>query len=231
MVPVNRVYQTVLTILNKESRGFITQDEFNNMAQQAQIEIFEKYFYDQNRAAATNRMSASDYGNLMKNLEEKITFFDTTATISNLSSDNDGFFRYPTGFYRLGIVNVGGNYADEVSHKDILYIERAPLTASTAKQPKYTRHEDGIFVYPLTTTSITMVYVREPAAPMWIGGVAMGQAVPLTTATGYQDFELHPSEEPELVSKILSYSGVLIRADDVVQAASIESQSIKQDEA
>jgi len=43
-INVNTVYQTVLLILNKEQRGYMTPDEFNKVSQQVQLEIFEKYF-------------------------------------------------------------------------------------------------------------------------------------------------------------------------------------------
>ena len=43
-ISVDKVYKTVLSILNKESRGFITPDEFNKVANQVQLELFEKYF-------------------------------------------------------------------------------------------------------------------------------------------------------------------------------------------
>ena len=49
MVSIDRVYQTVLTILNKEGMGYITPQEFNLYANQAQIEIFERYFADDYR--------------------------------------------------------------------------------------------------------------------------------------------------------------------------------------
>ena len=42
-VNVNVVYQTVLLILNKEQRGYITPQEFNDIGSQVQLEIFEKY--------------------------------------------------------------------------------------------------------------------------------------------------------------------------------------------
>ena len=48
MVKVNDVYQTVLTILNKEQRGYITPQEYNLLANQAQMAIFESYFYVKN---------------------------------------------------------------------------------------------------------------------------------------------------------------------------------------
>ena len=45
-ISVNTVYQTVLSILNKEQRGYLTPDEFNKIATQVQLEIFESYFED-----------------------------------------------------------------------------------------------------------------------------------------------------------------------------------------
>ena len=48
-INVNTVYQTVLLILNKEQRGYITPTEFNSIGTQVQLEIFEKYFEDMNQ--------------------------------------------------------------------------------------------------------------------------------------------------------------------------------------
>ena len=46
MVSIDTVYQRVLAIANKEQRGYITPLEFNLLANQAQMIIFEQYFYD-----------------------------------------------------------------------------------------------------------------------------------------------------------------------------------------
>jgi len=45
-VSIDTVYQRVLSIANKEQRGYITPIEFNLLANQAQMMIFEQYFYD-----------------------------------------------------------------------------------------------------------------------------------------------------------------------------------------
>lgn len=39
MVSIDNVYKTVLNILNKENRGYITPAEINSLANQAQNEI------------------------------------------------------------------------------------------------------------------------------------------------------------------------------------------------
>jgi predicted AlkP superfamily phosphohydrolase/phosphomutase len=48
-VNINTVYQTVLFILNKEQRGYVTPAEFNSLAAQVQDEIFQSYFPDGNQ--------------------------------------------------------------------------------------------------------------------------------------------------------------------------------------
>ena len=45
-VNVDSVYQTVQALANKEQRGYLTPQEFNLFANQAQQDIFEQYFYD-----------------------------------------------------------------------------------------------------------------------------------------------------------------------------------------
>jgi len=54
-INVNTVYQTVLSILNKEQRGYMTPNEFNRIATQVQLEIFESYFPDADQANRKNQ--------------------------------------------------------------------------------------------------------------------------------------------------------------------------------
>ena len=44
MINIDTVYQRVLAIANKEQRGYITPQEYNLLANQAQMQIFESYF-------------------------------------------------------------------------------------------------------------------------------------------------------------------------------------------
>ena len=101
----------------------------------------------------------------------------------------------------------------------------------TTTNPLYVRHEKGFVVYPVTgITNVLISYIRKPAEPKWIGGTVAGQIVANASASGYQNFELHSSEFPELVIRILTYAGVIIRAADITQAASAKEQQIIQSE-
>ena len=74
MVLVDDIYQRVLTLVNKEQRGYITPQEFNIYANQAQMDIFDQYFYDLNqfrRLPGNN----TEYADMVDILEEKINIF------------------------------------------------------------------------------------------------------------------------------------------------------------
>ena len=233
MVSIDRVYQTVQKILNKEQRGYLPPVEFNLFANQSQIEIFEQYFYDQATYMAGPMMD-SDYADIVRNLEEKITFFDNVSEpLTEPTNDmgeviRDGYYEYPAGFYRLGRVLVNAIHVDEVSHRDVTYINLSPLTAPTRKQPIYTRHEGGVVIYPrnglLAADEVTMVYVRQPAEVAWGYRNVGGNAVFNTATT--TNFELHPSELPVLILKICALAGVAVRAIDVTQIIQGEEQSL-----
>ena len=80
-ISVDTVYKTVLYILNKEQRGYITPDEFNKLGTQVQLEIFENYFEELNQQLRVGGNS-SDYANRVKKLEEKINRFFTSESLT-----------------------------------------------------------------------------------------------------------------------------------------------------
>ena len=74
-VTIDTVYQRVLSILNKEQRGYITPQEFNLLANQAQMEIFEQYFYDLNQFLRLPG-NETEYSDMVNILNEKIAIFE-----------------------------------------------------------------------------------------------------------------------------------------------------------
>jgi hypothetical protein len=86
-INVNTVYQTVLLILNKEQRGYMTPVEFNKIGTQVQLEIFEKYFEDLNQQIRIPQTN-TDYADRVINLDEKISIFKT---IGNTTYANGSF--------------------------------------------------------------------------------------------------------------------------------------------
>ena len=80
-INIDTVYQTVQALANKEQRGYITPQEFNIFANQAQMDIFEQYFYDLNQFRRTPGNDTM-HADMVDILEEKISVFEVTATLA-----------------------------------------------------------------------------------------------------------------------------------------------------
>jgi len=105
-ISVDTVYQKVLALANKEQRGYVTPQEFNLFADQAQKEIFEQYFYDidQYRRRPNNDHA---YGDILTNLEDKVSYFKRYDENVSTSLDADGNVYFDNDLvYRLGMVKV-----------------------------------------------------------------------------------------------------------------------------
>jgi len=229
-VNVNTVYQRVLAITNKEQRGYLTPQEFNTIANQAQLDIFEQYFYDLNQFGRIPG-NQTDYADMLNILEEKISIFEKTGVaVSNGTT-------LPTDLYRLGSIfhDNGANYLreiEQITQKEWLYIRRSPLAQPSNEYPVYIRDNAGIKVYGTDnaqlTTNIKVNYVKIPTAVAWAANSDTG----LYDVTNSVNFELHESEETELVIKILALAGIVIKDNSIYAMASGEdTKSIQQEKA
>lgn len=214
MISVDTVYQRVLAILNKENRGYMTPQEFNLLANQAQLEVFEQYFYDLNQF---NRMGeiTNEFANIVKNIKEKINLFKTNATLTK-SGDK---FVLPANLYRLGTLYYNDYIeVEEVNENELLFINQSPLTRPDSTRPVYTRTGNSVAVYPSgITTDIKCSLIISPAKPNW--SYVEVNNVPMYNATDSTDFDLHESDETTIVYKILSYAGLVIKQPEISQIA------------
>jgi len=89
---INSVRNTVLAILNKNNYGYISPQDFNLFAKQAQIDIFEDYFYQYNYQLnkENKRMSGTEYADITKGYEEVINIFSEQKFL--LHNYNNRFF-------------------------------------------------------------------------------------------------------------------------------------------
>ena len=92
-VNVDIVYKTVLLILNKEQRGNLSPDEFNKVATQVQLEIFESYFDTLNQQVRIPD-NDTEYGDRIKNVDQDLSIFKTYGNATYVPAG--GFFNLPT---------------------------------------------------------------------------------------------------------------------------------------
>ena len=143
-VNIDTVYQRVQAIANKEQRGYITPQEFNLLANQAQMDIFEQYFYDQNEHL---RRSSNDttYSDMLDILKEKIDHFERFRATVDMSSTSgqEGRGTLPL-YYRMGELYYSGkgNFVEieKIDQNELHHIQNSPLIAPTETRPVYVRN-------------------------------------------------------------------------------------------
>ena len=230
---INNVRNTVLTILSKDNRGYLTPAEFNLLADQAQKEIFENYFYQYSTALAkqNTRLHGSGYSDIPARMSEVIDLFMVPGE-ALVYDALTGLFATPTDFYKLeNIVHDDVTEVDYVTKQEARMLNSAKMTRPNVTFPIYTLDEDGIRVYPdVIIADISADYIRYPKAPKWTWiSLSGGEPVFNQSALDYQDFELPLSDENNLIIKILQYAGLTIRETEIVQAAKAEEIQDKQE--
>ena len=130
MVLIDTVYQRVLALANKEQRGYITPQEFNLFANQAQLEILDQYINDVAFFARTPGNS-EDFSDMSRTLDEKLGVFKVEVTVPLTS----GLGNFPVDLYRLGKVYFGNNEASQLTIDQIRKIQKSPLTCLLYTSP------------------------------------------------------------------------------------------------
>jgi hypothetical protein len=236
-INVNTVYQTVLMILNKEQRGYMTPTEFNTVATQVQLEVFEKYFDDLNQQLRIPQAD-TDYADRQENIDEKIAIFKTFGDALYTTDGSLSYFELPIDdayaeevvFYRLGNVL----YNDEkvvqrLDRHEFYYANQSRLTKPTTTNPAYLYENQKLFVKPTSIIDkIKVDYIKKPKDVVWgftVGGLGQYQSDRNSQTTTSVDFELHISEQSEVILKVLLYAGIVIRDPQIVQAAAAQVQA------
>ena len=212
MILVDTVYQRVLALANKEQRGYITPQEFNLLANQAQMEIFEQYFYD---IAQYNKVPGNDaeFSDYLTMLYGKINLFEQEDSGATLFTGSAMIL--PSNVYRLGRIRIGRVQVEMLSSEEFDAARISYLTSPTPIRPIAYVATGRLWIatgastfVDATTVNINVSYIRKPIDAVWGYTVINDKA--LYNSTTSTNFDLHESDAPELVYKILSLAGIVI---------------------
>ena len=231
-ISVDTIYQRVLALANKEQRGYITPQEFNLLANQAQMSIFESYFYAKNQRdrAEPNRTNEVGESDIDELLDRKLSPFSAIGTVT----DGNTFLTQVTinsvarDVFQVGMVMSGNEPCQKVSVFEAQRFKsstRHMLTTPTGHAPIYCDSRtdgDDIQVYAGSvapvTSGVTAEYFAVPRPADWTYVVVNSKA--LFNSTLAVDFELHRSEEDTVVNKILELAGIVMNKPGLVSTAS-----------
>ncbi len=234
MINVDRIYQRVLILANKEQRGYVTPQEFNLLANQAQMDIFEQYFYD---LSQFRRVPGNDtvHADMVDVLQEKINIFEQTAPTTRTTTLGIFPAEYNLNdlgnLYRVTTIRTDDLVVVEnVSKRSAIRLRLSKLTVPTKGRPIYYIEGNLVSLIGDGPDLLWIDYIRQPIPVNWTYIVVGEKALYNKSALDAQDFELHPSEETKLVVKILALAGFTLKDQGLLQSASAEdNKSIQQE--
>ena len=241
MASVNRVYSALKDLVNKDQRGFVTPAVFNNFAQVAQMNLFNKMFGDAalNKRLRQGQIDAGRDKSRVKQTNEDLSYFSKRGTISLTTGVGDK----PTDLARVISIFttneapyttlVAKNLEIIYDEEKLEYILRSTLSAPSTTHP-IAMVGDEIYVYPTSIVSVYMRYYKIPqglvpstgarttSSPRFGYTVVAGKEV--YDATNSVDFELPEHYFAELVVETAKLIGVNLRDTDVYTYAKQETQ-------
>ena len=158
-INVDTVYKTVLLILNQQQRGYMTPDEFNRVATQVQLGIFENYANDLNQQVRVPQ-NETEYGDRFKNVSTKIDIFKKirTSTYNNVG----GYYELPTAI-DTPLIAPQAFTGNGVLTEFTLVAPWTTLLGSISSQVKITVAGVEVFNWTYDNQLLTVTFTTPPA--------------------------------------------------------------------
>tara|TARA_Y100000389_G_C17300664_1_gene432791 strand:- start:97 stop:813 length:717 start_codon:yes stop_codon:yes gene_type:complete len=230
-INVNKVYKSVLVVLQQEKRGVLTPTEFNKIATQSQQEIFTDYFDELNQLLRQPQTSLA-YADRYAMLDEKISLFKRTDSLSTSAGSNLSI----SSVQELGSVvyfetpSSEGREVQRIQKYEVYTTNQSPLTSPTKYYPVYTYENNVIQLYPTSigagTNNIQVNYLKYPEDIKWGFTIDTELGNYIYNPNDSVNPEIHESDQPLLIDKILGYAGVMTRDQLALQMAASKEQQI-----
>ena len=164
---INSVRNTVLAIANKNNYGYISPQDFNLYCLQAQMDLFEDYFYQYNNwiNRENARTSGTGYADIIKNLEEVIDTFSATAYLAQPVANVNNQYNLPADYYLINKIfyyptlKVSGTTTGVNGYE--LIDANQTFTTSVAVGDVITNTTDNTSAYITAITNNTTLVISE----------------------------------------------------------------------
>jgi hypothetical protein len=239
MVSIQRVYDTLKNLANKDQKGFVTPYVFNSFATLAQLRVFNEIFGE--LVEAKKLASAGiDAGSILSLREKKM---EDMAYYSTISPFNGQPIKIPDNSYKI----ISVSYEDPLDLDDAYakyelitnpstfeYIKKSRLSYPTDNYRVALVNRDFIRLYPVNSSeTYYLYYYRTPGCysfspalgytlntelgPLYAVNVV--DNVEIFTPFSSRNFDLPASYESEIINEMAAMIGLNLRDSDVVQSA------------
>lgn len=221
MISVDRVYKTLLFLANSDIRGNVKPSDLRLALYDVTNEIVEEYFFEVNRMLNRENRGLINGGleNIPERIREKILHFLVEDAALTYSAP---YFNLPANLRYIDTVNFED--ADDVLHqvdfckskREFQLVSNYVDTTPTETYPIGLRVGERIKIAPATiVNNVTISYLRNPLIPNWTFTIVDGVEIFNPSSVSFQDIDLHPSEEHNVVMRTLNRFGINLKEQDI----------------
>jgi hypothetical protein len=229
MISIDWVYKTVQFFANSDLMGNVKPDETRLAVNAAVEDIINDYFSEINRLA--NRENRGLIGNGLENMtdrmRDRVLYF---LTIKDLTFDTDRF-NLPDDLKIIDSVYFQDTEVELCKNmREFNVIKNLPDT-NTNDYPIGIRIGNDIKIVPSTIQdNVSINYLRKHNIANWTFNIIGGTEIFNPSAPDFQDIDLHPSEQFNVIIKTLMFFGINLKEQDIVNASgNIQQQEFNQD--
>jgi len=202
---IDRIYQLVLFVANKEQRGDVPPSKFNVLAEMAQLEYISKRVGNKNfiNERGVPHVGYESTWRIHEDLRPMIVGPEVFPLLPN------GNFFYPYGYiwpdavHKNDFTPIKRITADQYPH-----IKRSVIHPPTEAHPIMVMRNPYGFIDPYSIGSFSMSYLKVPPIPRWGYGTIGASDRPVFDANTSVDFTVHPLALNELAMIILQHIGI-----------------------
>tara|TARA_R100000008_G_scaffold26150_1_gene14217 strand:- start:969 stop:1718 length:750 start_codon:yes stop_codon:yes gene_type:complete len=247
MINVNDLYRFVQFIANKEQSGFITPEEFNLVADRAQMQFFmERYNnpaeYQPGRPVP--RVAYQQTQKVSDDLREFITRITLNVPATGLTPypGNYVHFSSATNPYAETTVTDDANCEGcktegtttsnvvakmaavrPIDDNELQKIFSSNIVYPDAAHPILVFYDNGMQFYPIDIGLIQLTYLRRPVAPIW--GFTLVNGRPVYAPANSVDLEWPEQVFNEIAIRMLAFIGINLREADLAQYSETKRQT------
>jgi hypothetical protein len=214
---IDRIFQKVKAYINTEGRGNFSPTRFNLLLHDQIQRRNEEYLFEINRLL--NRQNRGMGGNALENLpdryREKVLHYLTSGVLTYVLPNT---LTKPSDCRYIDSIDGTSNLEFCKSVKEFNIIK----TVATSQYPIYTVVGPNVKVAPDVTGNLEISYLRNPLFPKWTFTIYNDVELFNPSAVDFVDADIHPSEEDEMVTRVLLAFGVNLKEQDVQNFARTE---------
>jgi len=211
---IDRIFDTVKSLLNTDGIGNFKPEDFDNVLHKKVLEKFEENFFEVNQMV--NRQNRGLINGGLENIPEKIReriqhYLMPEAALTY----SDPYFLLPSDLHYFDTVMYDGHVIELLkSNREFKIVEKANPTEEYAIGLK---QGSTLSIRPSTIAdSVTITYLRTPIRAKWTHQIVDGVEVFDNSANDFQDVDIHPSDEVDLIVRVISGFGLNLKEKEVI---------------